>query len=217
MAWKEPPLKRAYACNVDVLVYLRERRGWTQQQLGKVTGYSERLISKAEAGKTVSTATIADLADAFSTADKPIYPEDLISDPVKLAKEYIAAVYSQGKRMVDAIQHFLADDVVFRIAGDPEQIPFAGEHRGIEAVRRSLDIFFSILEAPADHDHEPHYRFFGQGNEVSMWGESWIHPIGQPMEKPISISHRFVFQRGKLILLEDVFDTLAGKEALQGN
>jgi len=216
MDWKEPPRKRSYTCNPELLVFLRDRKGLTQQQLAKAAGYSERLISKAEAGQLISTTAIADLAEALCLSDEPVHPEELITDPVKLAKEYIAAVYTQGKGMVDAIRHFLDDEVVFRIAGDPEQIPFAGEHQGIAAVRQAFDIFYSILEAPADHDYLSCYTFLGQGNEVTMWGETWIHPIGQPMEKPISISHRMVFRRGKLILLEDIFDTFAGQQALRG-
>ncbi len=216
MAWKEPPLKRSYACNPELLVYLRERKGLTQQQLAEVAGYSERLISKAESGQAISTAAVADLAEALSSENEPVYPEDLITDPVSLAKEYMAALHTQGNGIVDAIQRFLDDEVIFRISGDPKHFPFAGEHCGIEAVRRVFEIFFSILEAPADHDHEANYKYVGQGNEVILWGESWIHPIGQPMERPIPIAHRFVFERGKLVLLEDVYDTLAGSESLQG-
>ncbi len=216
MAWKEPPLKRSYACNPELLTFLRDSKGLTQQQLAEIAGYSERLISKAEAGQPISIGTIDDLAEALSTEDEPIYPEDLITDPVKHAKEYIAAVYTRGKGVVDAIAHFLDDDLVFRVAGDPEQLPFAGEHHGIDGVRRMFDIFFSMLEAPKNHNHEEHYTFIGQGNEVSMVGESWIHPIGLPMEKPIMITHRFVFRRGKLVLLEDVFDTMSGKKSFEG-
>ncbi len=216
MAWKEPPLKRSYACNSDLLVFLRERKGLTQNELSQAAGYSERLISKAEAGQPISTATVADLAEALSSENEPVYPEDLITDPVSLAKEYMAALHTKGNGIVEAIQRFLDDEMILRITGDPKHFPFAGEHCGIEAVRRAFDLFFSILEAPANHDHAADYRYVGQGNEVILWGKSWIHPIGQPMERPIPIAHRFVFERGKLVLLEDVYDTLAGSESLHG-
>ena len=48
-----------------------------------------------------------------------------------------------------------------------------------------------------------------------MTGESWIHPIGLPMENLIRLAHRFVFHRGKLVLLEDVFDTMSGKKSFK--
>ncbi len=214
MGWKEPPSERSYACNAEMLIYLRELKEWTQLQLAAHSGYSERLISKSEAGKPISTQAIAVLADSLSTSEMTIYPEDLISDPVHLAKQYMDALHTHGKRIVDAILHFLDEKVVFRIAGDPKHIPFAGEHTGVDGVRRAFEIFFSILEPPKDFDHSECYHYIGKGNEVTMWGESWIHPIGLPMEDPISIAHRFVFERGKLILLEDIYDTLAGQRVL---
>ena len=215
MGWKEPPSQRSYACNAEMLIYLREYNEWTQLQLAAHSGYSERLISKAEAGRPISTQAIAVLAESLSSSEKQIYPEDLISDPVQMAKDYLRAVYTEGKNIVNAIEHFLDADVTFRVAGDPTQIPFAGEHRGLESVRRVFDIFFSVLQAPADHDHTQCYRFSGKGNEVYMWGESWIHPIGLPLENPIAIAQRFVFQRGKLVMMEDIYDTLAGQQALE--
>jgi transcriptional regulator with XRE-family HTH domain len=196
--------------------YHRERIGWTQRQLAKAAGYSERLVSKAEAGKPISAATVADLAMALSTAEAPVYPEDLIVDPVQLAKQYIAAEYTPPHRVVDAIRHFLDEDVVIRLAGDPATIPFAGEHRGIAAVERVFDIFFSVLEVPPGHDPTPWYQFVGQGNEVVIWGKSWMHPIGRPMERPIDLVHRMKFRRGKLIEVEVVFDSLEGSRVLRG-
>ena len=182
-----------------MLVFLRERNELTQKQFAEAAGYSERLISKAEAGQPISTNVIDDLAEALSTDADPVFPEDLITNPVKHAKEYIAAVYSEGEGVVDAIAHFLDENIVFRVTGDPAQIPFAGEHHGIEGMRRMFSIFFSILEAPQGHNHEQHYNFIAQGKEVIMTGESWIHPIGLPMENLIRLAHRFVFHRGCLL------------------
>jgi len=198
-----------------MLRFHRESKAWTQRELAKAAGYSERLVSKAEAGQSISAAAVADLAGALSTAESPIYPEDLIVDPVQLAKEYIAAEHQQPGRVVDAIRHFLDEEIVIRLAGDPATIPFAGEHRGIAAVERVFELFYSILEVPAGHDHTPWYQYLGQGNEVIIWGKSWIHPIGHPMEKPLDLVHRMKFRRGKLIEVEVVFDTLEGSRVIK--
>ena len=215
MPWKNPPRKRSYSCPPELLLFLRERKGWTQSELASVVGYSNRLISKAEAGLPISCETIEHLAEALSTDAQEIHPEDLIADPVKLAEEYMAAVHTKGKGVVDAIQHFVDEDIVVRVAGDPTELPFAGEHCGIQAMRTMFDIFFSILEAPREHAFADDYTFIGEGNAVNMVGNSWIHPIGRPLDKPIMIAHRFVFCRGRLVLLEDVFDTMSGKKALE--
>ncbi len=214
MAWAKSDLKRSYPCNGELLSYLRERKGWTQTELAHFAGYSKRLVCKAEAGEPISTAVIADLADALAVPDGPVYPEDLITDPVSLAKAYIAAEYVEQKNTFNAIRHFLDDDIAIHLAGDPQSIPFAGEHQGIAAVERAFAIFFSIMEVPVGHDHEPWYQFLGQGNEVIVWGESWMHPIGRPMQQPLKLVHRMKFRRGKLLLVEVIFDSLEGARLL---
>jgi transcriptional regulator with XRE-family HTH domain len=215
VAWSTSNIKRTYACNPDLLSYLRECRGWTQSQLAQVSGYTPRLISKAESGRTISAATVEVLAEALSTPEQPVYPEDLVFDPIARAKEYIRALYTHQQNALPHIRHFLDDEVVYKIAGDPAAIPFAGEHRGIEAVQRALDIFFSILEVPENHDPDPWYRYMGQGNEVIIWGESWIHPIGSPLTEPIGVTIRLEFRKGKMVLFDDRFDTQAGEACLR--
>lgn len=214
MAWTKRDLKRSYPCNKELLGFLRERKGWTQSELGHFSGYSKRLICKAEAGKPICSDAINDLAESLSIPDDPIYPEDLISDPVKMAQDYIAALYIHQKDIVQAIRHFLDEEIAIRLPGDPDLIPFAGEHHGIAEVERAFEIFYSILEVPANHDHTEYYTYLGQGNEVIVWGESWIHPIGAPMTAPMRLVHRMRFRRGKLLLVDVVYDSLHGKRVL---
>lgn len=209
-------MNRAYACNRDFLRHLRLQNGWTQADLAKRAGYSERLISKAEAGVPIARDTIVDLADAFSEMnDEPIFWEDLASDPVQLAQRYLDALHLYKENVVDHIYDFLHEEVVFRIAGDPNQIPFAGEHVGIDAVRKAFQIFFTVLEVPQDYDYNEGYQVMGQGPNAVIWGESWIHPIGQPMDQPIRVSNLLMFRRGKLVFLDDCYDTAAGAERLK--
>lgn len=209
------PRKRSYSCNSDLFTFLRERKRWTQQELAIASGYSERLINKAESGRPISTAAIEVLAESLSLPDEPISFEDLICDPIALAKEYMEALYVHQVNTPAAIRHFLDDDVVFWVAGDPKVIPFAGEHRGIKAVETMFKIFFSVIQAPERMDREPKVTYLAQGRDVIVWGESWLHPIGAPMKTPMMISHRMTFQKGKLVRLEDIFDTLEGARILQ--
>jgi len=215
MAPPERPRKRSYPCNSDLMTFLRERKGWTQYELAVASGYSERLINKAESGRPISTGAIEILAETLSLPEEPISLEDLICDPVALAKEYMAALYTQQGNIVSAIRHFLDDDVVFWVAGDPAIFPFAGEHRGIPQIDAAFQRFFAVLQAPENHDHEPGFSYLAQGRDVIVWGESWLHPIGTPMEKPVMITHRLTFHKGKLVRFEDIFDTLQGARVLQ--
>lgn len=214
MAWEIESVKQAYGCNREILKHFREKRGWTQSEFSRIAGYSERLISKAESGRSISSETVCNLAEALSTDEEPVYPEDLVCDPVESTKRYIAAVYKHQRDFPTVVRHLLHDEIVIQMAGDPAQIPFAGRFEGIDGVQVFADRFFAILESPKDHDPGKWYQYIGQGNEVVAWGESWIHPIGQPMEKPMPVTNLFRFRRGKIVYLDDRYDTQLGAETI---
>ena len=87
--------KVSSACEPLLFRQLREQRGWTQATLAAKSGYSLRLISKMEAGKSVSPQSHQDVADALSLPERPVSVDDLTSNPVGLARQYIAAMYEQ--------------------------------------------------------------------------------------------------------------------------
>jgi transcriptional regulator with XRE-family HTH domain len=207
---------KSTGCNGTLIRQLREVRGWTQAELAERTGYSERLIVKAESGRPLARGTIDNLAVALSADASPIYFEDLTTDPVVLARKYTEALYRHRENLVDAIRHFLDDEVSFRISGDPTVVPFAGEHTGIDAIDRGFKLFFSIMDVPERHDHEKYYRYIADGNDVVVWGESWIHPKGQPLARPMSIANLMRFRRGKLYRFEDNYDTHWAATVLSG-
>jgi len=202
-----PPRRRSYPCNAELLNFLRERRGWTQFEFAAIAGYSERLINKAESGRPISTAAIEILAETLSTPDAPVYFEDLICDNIGLAKEYIDQFHVHQKNAAHAIRHFLDDDVTFWVSGDPKVFPFAGEHYGFEGVNHFFQAFFSVLEVPENYDYKAGYSYLAQGQDVIIWGVTWVHPIGTPMDKPVVLTHKLTFRKGNLVRLEDLFDT----------
>lgn len=215
MPWQEPPQQKTYACNGEVIAALRQKREWTQRQLAQLAGYSDRLIAKAEAGLPILAVTVADLADSLSTAETPVHPEDLISDPIAMAKAYIGAQYEHTGDCIDYVRHFMDENILMKWNGDPEIFPFTGEHRGIGAIERAIGIFFTMILPPPNHDWRPWYRFVGQGNEVIVWGQNWMGPIGRPLSEPMKLVHRFVFRRGKMVYHEVLFDAAQGAKFLE--
>lgn len=210
MAWIKKPLKRSYKCNTDLLVQFRELRGWTQADLAKVSGYTERLISKAETGGSISSETVGNLAEALYTSQHPVYPEDLINEPVLLARKCIEALHRHHEEnFIHKIRDIFAEDIVLKMAGDPRKFPFSGEYRGISEVESCWKLFFSLLEIPEGIDHNVSYSYFGQGlNEVLVRGKSFLQPIGRAVAAPpVNIMIHIKFCRGKIILFDDVFDS----------
>lgn len=206
---------RSWPCNKELLIQLRKQKGWTQTDLARISGYSERLISKAESGGSLSQAALEVLAEALSSPEQLIRFEDLTCDPLKLAREFIQALYVHKKSAFEKVRYFLDDDAVFKMAGDPQVIPFAGEHRGIVAIERLFHIFFSVLEVPPDIDHMSNFEFISRGNEVIVWGVSWLHPVGHPLDKPMPFSNLIRFRHGKLFFLDDHFDTDQAKRVVE--
>lgn len=214
---KHRGIRKSYSCNGDILRFYRDQKSWTQSQLARVSGYSERLISKAESGKPISVTTIKDIAQALSSESNQLQLQDLVFDPVQLAKDYVHALYTDTTNIVDKISHFLDENAVFRINGKELGLPFAGVHQGTEEIAKAFEIFFSVLEVPAGQDYHSHYKYFGNGNEVIVWGESWIHPIGKPLDVPVQITYRMRFHLGKLVEFDDRFDSELGARLLRLN
>ncbi len=217
MTWTIENVKRSYTCNGAMLKYYREKKGWTQNELSAVSGYRERMLSKAENGGSILSSTIDVLAESLSTEDDPLYPEDLITDPLKLAQDYNTVFHVHQKETVKEFRDFLDDDFTIKIAGDPASIPFAGEYHGLQEAERYYHLLFSFLEVPKDYDHRPLYQYIVEGKNVVSMGQCWIHPIGRPLKKPMKISCHFKFQRGKLILFDEFYDTHSAAKMIQGD
>lgn len=185
--------------------------------MARISGYSERLIVKAEAGGSLSRSALEDLAEALSTSSQVITFEDLTSDPLFLARQFIGSLYEHQTLAFSKIRYMLHDEVVFRMAGDPKNIPFAGEFRGLDAVEQLFCLFFAVLEAPKNIDHMSNFEFISRGNDVIVWGESWLHPIGQKLESPMPFSNLIRFQSGKLIFLDDHYDTAYANQVVEAS
>jgi transcriptional regulator with XRE-family HTH domain len=202
---------RVLPCNGKQLVYYRKRRGFTQVQLAKLAGYSERLVRKAETGGTVQSLALRDLAATLSTADEPLTITDLACDPEHMARTILEAFATHKQAWVEHIGHLLADNAVLRCAGDPAKVPFAGEWHGREGFSQWAQLFFSILSAPEPGYYQPTYIV--SGNQVVAWGKDWYEPPGVKCP-PLWVSQRFEFRDGLLEVLEDQFDTDVGSESL---
>lgn len=184
--------------------------GWTQAVLAKKSGYTERLIGKAEAGNSIAMSTLEDICESLLQAGCHVSLADLRCDPVSRAREFIEGMYTHKCRVIDETLHFLHPDVVFDINGDPNTFPFAGHHVGLNAARRAFEAFYEILEPPADMSELEHFEFLSTGRGALVWGKTWTRPIGVPLQEPIDLAIRFDFKEGLLVHFDDRFDTLEG-------
>lgn len=115
--WKERVWANALPCNPVLLRRLRRKRGWTQSQLARIAGYTVRLISKAETGHRISLATIEDLAEALSSDQEVIYPQDLVFDPSSRTRECMAWLQQPSAAGLGDLQQWLDEEVELHIYG----------------------------------------------------------------------------------------------------
>ncbi len=203
------PAKKSIGCNGRMIRHYRIRKSWTQKDLAEKSGYSSRLISKAESGGVIAIDTIKDIAQALSDSDVQLNYEDLVSDPIELAKEFVQSLYyHRGENSLSRVAHLIDKDAVFHINGDTKTVPFAGIHQGIEDIQTVFQSIFELLEVPEEQDQRAQYRCYGSANEVIVWGNCWIHPTGRPMNKPVEVTLKLVFESGKLVEYHERFDPL---------
>ena len=195
-----------------MLRYLRKRKQWSQKQLCEQADVSVRVVSKAERGTAVSSASIDKFATALSTQEHTVFPEDLISFPRQLAERFVNALHVDQQEITKTISDMIDPEAVFKIAGDPKKIPFAGTHRGPRAYRRALKKFFQIFEIPNDFDHLAAYEYFPKGTDVLLWGTTSLKLVGsiRPAAK-VQFRKRFRFRRGLLASFEDHYDIGQGE------
>lgn len=211
--WTRKNLDRSYPCNAAMVKFFRRRKNWVQQQLAEHSGLGLRAIGKAESGSNVSTRSIAKLAAALSGPEQTVYPEDLISFPSELAKKFVQSLHSQKDKMSESVAAFVDAEAVFRIAGDPKKIPFAGEHKSFRAFCRALRRFYQIMDVPQKFDPISAFEFYEKGTDVMLWGSTLVS-VGSSRSQPERLprQQRFRFRKGKLYSYEDLFDIRQGEK-----
>jgi len=83
-------------CNGKLIAQLRKLLGWTQNDLARKSGFTERLIVKAEASQNIATSTLQIIAETFREAGAQVTAADLSADPAALAREFILSMYKHS-------------------------------------------------------------------------------------------------------------------------
>jgi transcriptional regulator with XRE-family HTH domain len=212
MPWENTRhLARTLACNGALVRFFRRQRGWTQQQLAVVAGYTERLVRKAETGQRLNADTIEDLAEALSTRSCIVNPEDLITDPRAAVWTYIESFARYERQLVARAQDVLAQNIHIICPGNPNFLPFAGTYDGLDEFDRWPRAFFGMFERTRKKEFldgqlivEGKRAAYFSSDSVCLrgGGPEWHNPLVWAME----------LDRGKIIHVESSFDTQAGME-----
>jgi len=142
------PLRTEKVCG-DQVKYFRNLLGWTQNELAKRSGYSDRLIRKAEGGRTLAIETINNLAESLSCNGLQVSSNDLILSPKRTVHELIRSITS---RVIDmrSIHAIAAHDCEVDFLADA-RVPFSGRWLKPDGLYRWLKSFSDCI-------HEQEHR-----------------------------------------------------------
>ena len=192
---------RSVQINASSLRRIRRSIGWTQTELAKRSGYSERLIRKAEHGGPLDLSTVRDIAQALSLSSTPVKIGDLVQDALAIAQLWVRALNEQGRKMVLTVRPFLAPDFVFHCPGDPKPAPFIGTWTGAEGFKAFLDSYFTVFRRIKNENVT-----FTTGTDLvsARWQE--IGYVQDLLVGPVRINMHFHFKHGLITRIDDEYD-----------
>jgi transcriptional regulator with XRE-family HTH domain len=182
----------------------RKRMGWSQTELSRRSGYSERVIRKAEAGGQLRFDTIQHFAQALSQAGEAVNTEMLIYDPVSIAASFIEAYDQYGHGMLQHAKLKLHESFEYHVPADPELLTFAGTWRGADGLRQFLDFFF------AEFTREPNSLqpvYLQCPNRVVACYEESLTYRDEALPK-LWVNLHFVFKDNSIERIDNQFDFL---------
>lgn len=191
--------------NGHALRQYRMERGLTQQELGKISGYSPRLIRKAEASGVLDVETVRNLAEALSSDSNPITFHQLALDNRAIAIEWMDALNEHGGNMATHIAHHLAEDFVLNCPGLPETAPFIGTWHGTEGLLQFWGLYHQVFRR-VPHDNVTYS--VAEDLVIARYFESGY--IGDQLCGPVRIHMVFHFRDGTIYRIDDDYDTQFG-------
>lgn len=198
-----PFTARFRSVNGHRLAQYRIYLGWSQRDLARRAGYSERLVRKAESGGSLSMSTIRDLADALSCDGHVIKFQQLLVDYISIARAFMEAYDSHGIKMIPHCKHFLSSNVTMCCPADPKQVSFAGEWQGLSGLETYLQNFFSQFNRTY-HSGPP--AFLTGEERVSARYYDRFNYSGKEFP-PIWVHRHFHFEDDLVVRINDEFDT----------
>lgn len=187
----------------DSLRNLRISRGMTQVELAQRSGYSERLVRKAEAGGSLSLATIEDIADALSSEYKLVAPSDLCCSPEMLARMFVDCYDEHERLMLDYCGHILSEDFVFHCA-DSTGSSFGGDWHGAKGFQTWLDQLFSTVSRLNRKCLTPSYMT-ADNRVTAHYCDTFV--AGDHSQHVMWVNLHFTTGNGLIQRIDDEYDT----------
>lgn len=197
-------ISRYVNINPKQLRKFRNARGWSQVELARRAGYSDRLIRKAETGGSLEYETAENLAEALSEHGGHVSLQSLINDNLAMTRHFMECYDAKGRDMIPEVEHFLADDMVMNVAGDKSTAPFAGQWHGKDGLQQFLDSFFAVFQREPNSLKVDY--LVGDSSVTARYKERNCF-LGGQLIPPVWVNLHFQFCEAVICRIDDEFDT----------
>lgn len=200
------PKAGAARVNGDAVRRFRHQAGFSQKILALRSGYTEKLIQKAESSGMLRQSTIRDLAQALCTADQNVTVSDLLFEAEVLARQLVEQVIC-GPPMSHAQLTMLVNrNVRLNVAGNPKECAFAGSFNGTRGIIRFQTAWHSGFDSISMVSNS--IQLYIDGSNSCLHAKLRLEKTRQPV-RTIWMFLRVWTEDQKASLLEFYFDTSA--------
>jgi transcriptional regulator with XRE-family HTH domain len=187
------------------VVVARVAKGLTQEQLADSAGLDVKTVRKAEQGGRVDLASLSRLAAVLDVSLDRLVSGGSETPTDRARRESVQRWHrAWDAHDVDAILALYHDEAVLHLPGEPD-IPFAGVHRGKEAIRRCHETAWANFRTepvpPGD------FSVLVCEDTVVLWGSKGVSGPDGTVVKLSSIQV-FTFEGDRIIEHRVEFDTL---------
>lgn len=127
--------------------------------------------------------------------------------------QVVMQLYSAfGRGDVATILGILADDIDWLFVGRPEDVPFAGSHRGHQQMIK----FFTLVGQTAEVQEFGPNEIMAFDDKVLVLGHERVRVRATDRVFETDWLHLFTLQDGKIVRLREYYDTAAMAAAYRG-
>jgi len=206
---------RGAQANGDQIRSARRARGLTQDELASIAGIDVKTVRTAERGQRIDLGTFTKISFALDYDVSDLIVPTRSPQELEISRRDAILHWHRcwNAHDMEGLLSVYNDEGVLHLPGGPE-IPFAGEHRGKEAICRVNEIAWSTCED--DPDDNTDFNLLVSDNAVILSDKKGVRLPGGEFVR-LTCLQIFIFaEQSDLVLAHRVeYDTLKLARILQ--
>jgi len=200
---------RGAPANGEQINSARRARGLTQEQLASIAGIDVKTLRKAEGSQRIDLGTLTKISFALAVDIRTLIVPTGSLQELEIRRRDAVLRWHRfwDAHDLEGLLSVFHDSAVVHLPGGPD-IPFAGEHRGKEAIGRAHEIAWSICET--DPVGSEDFSLLTSDSSVILNGKKGVRlPNGGTVK--LTCLQIFTFAEGSDLVVDQLveYDTLS--------